>query len=134
MDLKELWNKSRSIISYLFWGVVTTVVNVVVYSLCYDVAHFSNILSTVIAWVVAVAVAFVTNKLFVFDSKSWHLAVAFREMFDFTLCRLGTGVVEIVMMYVLVDVLEFNGTIMEIITNVVVFAVDYECLQQVCDI
>lgn len=125
MNLKLLFSKYRDIISYLFWGVVTTVVNVVVYFLCYDVARFLNILSTIIAWIVAVAVAFVTNKVFVFESKSWHLAVVLREMIDFTICRLGTGVVELVMMYALVDILKFNGTVMKVITNVVVILLNY---------
>ena len=125
MDLKLLWSKYKDIISYLFFGVVTTVVNVVVYSLCYDIAKCSNLFSTIIAWIIAVAVAFITNKLFVFESKSWDVKIAFKEAGDFVICRVGTGIIEVGMMYILVDVLEFDGTIMKIITNAVVIILNY---------
>lgn len=125
MNLKQLWDKYRNIINYLFFGVLTTVVNVVVYSCCYDVAKFSNLLSTLIAWVVAVLVAFVTNKLFVFESKSWIVAVVVKEVVDFTICRVGTGVIEMGMMWLFVDMLAFSGTMMKIITNVIVIILNY---------
>lgn len=125
MNLKQLWDKYRNVINYLFFGVLTTVVNVVVYSCCYDVAKFSNLLSTLIAWVVAVLVAFVTNKLFVFESKSWIVTVVVKEVVDFTICRVGTGVIEMGMMWLFVDMLAFSGTMMKIITNVIVIILNY---------
>lgn len=69
--MKKLLEKYKSIIRYAFFGVMTTIVNVAVYSLFYEVLSIGNILSTVVSWGLAVAFAFVTNKLFVFESRSW---------------------------------------------------------------
>ena len=75
----QLVKKYWSIISYLFFGVVTTVVNMVVYYLCYHLWGISSDLSTVIAWVIAVLTAFLTNKPFVFGSHDWSPKVLLPE-------------------------------------------------------
>lgn len=116
--------KYQAIIKYLIFGVLTTVVNIVSYYLCYEVAGISNIVSTVISWLIAVLFAFVTNKLFVFDSKKWDRN-AVKEIINFFSFRIITGIVEVLMMYVFVDVFAFNGTVMKLITNIIVIILNY---------
>lgn len=123
--MKQLLIKYKGIVSYLFFGVLTTAVNVAVYYIFYNILSVPNIVSTIIAWVAAVAFAFITNKLFVFDSKSWEPSVALRELWTFTACRLGTGVIEVGMMWLFVDVLTFNGTVMKLLTNFIVIVLNY---------
>ena len=72
--IKALILKYRSIISYLVFGVLTTLVNLVVYYLCYHLWGVGNDISVVIAWVLAVLFAFFTNKPFVFESHDWSPA------------------------------------------------------------
>ena len=79
MDLRGLLKKYKEPIAYLFWGGATTVVNYVLYFLCTKVLHIHYITSNVLAWAGAVVFAFVVNKLFVFDSKSWKYAVVLPE-------------------------------------------------------
>lgn len=122
--LIQFYKKHKGIVLYLIFGALTTLVNILTYYLCYQVLSLSNVLSTIIAWVVAVAFAFVTNKLFVFESSA-RKKKAVIEAVNFTACRVGTGVIEIAMMYLLVDILAFNGTIMKLITNVVVIILNY---------
>ena len=121
----ELIKKHKSLISYAFFGVLTTLVNIAIYHLSYTVLGVKNIPSTVIAWIVSVAFAFITNKLFVFESKSLQPKTVLKEAFDFTLCRIGTGVIEVLMMYVFVDIINLNGTLMKLITNIVVIVLNY---------
>mgnify|MGYP000697766045 FL=1 len=109
----------------LFFGVMTTIVNVAVYSLFYEVLSIGNILSTVVSWGLAVAFAFVTNKLFVFESRSLKAKTVLKEVTNFILCRVGTGLVEVIMMYVFVDILSYNGTIMKLLTNIIVIILNY---------
>ena len=123
--MKKLLEKYKSIIRYAFFGVMTTIVNVAVYSLFYEVLSIGNILSTVVSWGLAVAFAFVTNKLFVFESRSWKVKSALKEVTNFILCRVGTGLVEVIMMYVFVDILSYNGTIMKLLTNIIVIILNY---------
>lgn len=123
--LKELLIKYKSLISYAVFGVLTTVINVVTYYVCYNMAGMSNVVSTVIAWILAVLFAFVTNKLWVFDSKSFDKNVVIREIISFFGCRLATGVLDVVIMYFAVDVFASNGTVWKIISNVLVIIINY---------
>ncbi len=123
--LKKLLEKYGAFVRYAIFGALTTVVNVVVYFLCYDVAGIANVPSTIVAWIVAVAFAFVTNKLFVFGSRSWQAGKALREAATFLLCRVGTGVIEVLLMYVLVDRLAFDGTVTKLAVNILVIVLNY---------
>lgn len=122
--IKELFLKHKSVLLYLIFGGLTTVINVVTYFITYEILGIANLTSTVIAWVIAVTFAYVTNKLFVFESKKTG-SEALKEAVNFFACRIGTGVIEIGIMYLFVDVLAFNGTIMKLITNVIVIIVNY---------
>lgn len=125
MDMiKSLLLKYKGIILYLVFGVLTTVINVITYHISYEMLHIANITSTMIAWVVAVTFAYFTNKLFVFESKRTGSG-AVKEAINFFACRIGTGVIEVGMMYVFVDVLALNGTIMKLITNFIVIVINY---------
>lgn len=121
----QLVKKYWSIISYLFFGVVTTVVNMVVYYLCYHLWGVSSDLSTVIAWVIAVLTAFLTNKPFVFGSHDWSPKVLLPEAGSFFGCRLGSGLVELVLMHITVEMLGWPGMLMKLLVNVIVVILNY---------
>ena len=121
----QLVKKYWSILSYLFFGVVTTVVNLAVYYLCYHAWGISSDLSTVIAWVIAVLTAFLTNKPFVFGSHDWSMKVLLPEAGSFFGCRLGSGVLELVLMHVTVEMLGWPGMLMKLLVNVLVVIINY---------
>ena len=123
--LKKLWKKYKEIITYLFFGGVTTVVNYGVYVLCGHVFHLDVVPSNIIAWILAVIVAFVTNKLWVFESKSWKAGIVGKEFAEFVLARLSTLVIETVLLWIFVDKLHVNDLVMKIITNVIVVVLNY---------
>lgn len=120
-----LIEKYYDILSYLFFGVLTTVVNYLIYLPCYNVWGFSATLSNVIAWVAAVAFAYLTNKPFVFKSNDWSAKTVVPELTKFVGCRLGSGVMETIIIFVTVDLLCWNGNIMKLFTNVMVIVVNY---------
>ena len=101
--LENLLKKYKSFLMYGIFGVLTTIVNLVVYNLCYYKAGINNTVSNVIAWILAVAFAYITNKLWVFESKSWKMSVLRREVTAFVSCRLATGIMDILIMYICVD-------------------------------
>ena len=123
--LIRLVKKYWSIISYLFFGVVTTVVNMVIYYICYHIWGINSDLATVIAWVIAVLTAFLTNKPFVFGSHDWSPKVLLPEAGSFFGCRLGSGVVELVLMHVTVEMLGLPGMLMKLLVNVIVVILNY---------
>ena len=121
----QLVKKYWSIVRYVFFGAVTTVVNLVVYYICYHMAGLNSDLSTVIAWVLAVLTAFLTNKPFVFGSHDWSMKVVLPEAGSFFGCRLGSGLVELVLMHVTVEMLGWPGMLMKLLVNVIVMILNY---------
>ena len=124
-NLKALLLKYKFIILYGIFGVLTTLINIVTYSLLYSVLGFSNVISNIIAWVLSVLFAFITNKLWVFESKSFEFKLFMVELGNFTLCRLATGVLDLGIMFVGVDLLKGPAIILKIVSNIIVIILNY---------
>lgn len=123
--LFALIRRHYDVLSYLFFGVLTTVVNYLVYLPCYNLLHISASISNVIAWVAAVAFAFLTNKPFVFQSHDWSASVVLPELTKFVGCRVGSGVLETAILFVTVDCLQWNGNVIKLIVSVLVVILNY---------
>ncbi len=123
--LRNLLKTYHDVISYLFFGVLTTLVNYAVYLPLYNWAGWSAVASNIAAWVAAVLFAYVTNKLFVFESKSWSLRVIGPEFAKFLACRIGSGVAETGIIWLTVDILLWNGNLMKLLTSVLVVILNY---------
>ena len=65
--IKKIFLKYKDIIMYLIFGVLTTLINIISYFITYELLNIPNVPSTIIAWILSVIFAFITNKLFVFD-------------------------------------------------------------------
>ena len=123
--LRALIEKYWDILSYLFFGGLTTVVNYLVYFPCYYWLGISATVSNVIAWIVAVAFAYVTNKPFVFRSHDWRWKTVAPELTKFVGCRIGSGLLETAIIFLTVDLLSWNGILWKIITSVLVVLLNY---------
>lgn len=121
----ELLKKHKSFIAYGVFGVLTTIVNIATYNYCYNSVGMSNTLSNILAWILAVTFAYLTNKVWVFESKSWSIEVLCREIPAFISCRMATGIMDLVIMYVCVDILHWPAVIMKILSNVLVIILNY---------
>ena len=120
-----LVEKYWDILAYLFFGVLTTVVNYVVYLPCYNLLNMSAVASNAIAWVVAVVFAYLTNKPFVFKSHDWSAKTVVPELTKFVGCRIGSGLAETLILLVAVDIMHWNGNIWKLLTNVLVVILNY---------
>ena len=123
--LTELIRKHGDILSYLFFGGLTTLVNYLVYLPCYNWFGISATVSNAIAWVFAVAFAFLTNKPFVFKSHDWSIKVVLPELTKFLGCRIGSGVLETAILFLTVDMLGWNGNVLKLITSILVVILNY---------
>ena len=120
------WIKAHmDILLYLVFGVLTTLINVVVYGLCADVMHMDVMVSTIIAWIIAVLFAYVTNRKWVFHSTVTYKDGLIKELIVFFGCRLGSGVVDLVMMFVFVELMKFPGMIIKFLANIIVIILNY---------
>lgn len=123
--LRMLIRKHYDILAYLFFGVLTTVVNYVVYLPCYNLLGLSAAVSNAIAWAAAVAFAYLTNKPFVFKSHDWSAKTVVPELTKFVGSRVASGALETAIIFVTVDLLQCNGNIMKLITSVLVVILNY---------
>ena len=90
--LKSLILKYREPLAYLFFGGVTTLVNIASFALLMR-AGLATGVANAIAWVLSVLTAYFTNRRWVFDSRA-HGAAALREFATFVACRVGTGLLD----------------------------------------
>ena len=123
--LRSLIVKYWDILTYLVFGVLTTVVNYAVYLPVYNFCGISAAVSNMIAWVVAVAFAFLTNKPFVFHSHDWSAQTVLPELTKFVSCRIASGALETVILFLSVDCMNWNGTIWKLVTQVLVIIINY---------
>ena len=123
--MRSLLVRHWDIISYLVFGVLTTVVNYLVYLPCYNLLGLSAAVSNVIAWAVAVLFAYVTNKPFVFRSHDWSLQTVIPEFARFVGCRVASGGAETLILLLTVDILGWNGNLWKLVVSVLVVIANY---------
>ncbi len=112
--IKKYLNKET--VSYLIFGVLTTLVDLAVFKLLSPRCHY--LVAQWIAWACAVAFAFVTNKFFVFESKSTRFSVLLREIISFFGGRLLSGVISALILAALVEGLAFPKDAAKLVTEV----------------
>ena len=123
--IKDLIIRYWEVLSYLIFGVLTTVVNYLVYLPVYNLVGLSAALSNAIAWVVAVAFASLTNKPFVFKSHDWSAKTVIPELTKFVGCRVASGAAETLILLLTVDILHWNGNLWKLVTSVLVVVMNY---------
>ncbi len=141
---------TKEIITYVFFGVLTTIVNLGTFYLLKKLfigIGWSGVLNSVIpadspllkvfsggseyldanfiAWVAGVVFAFVTNKLWVFESKSWKPSIAFKEFTSFMGARIFSFVIETILMFVMISLLHWHDLIAKTIVGVIVVIINY---------
>ena len=123
-DLKNLIIKNKKIIKYLIFGILTTLVNI----LCFYILDKLNIdiyINNTISWIVSVIFAFITNKLYVFESKSLDIKTIFKEGTSFLGARIFSYFVDMGTIYLLFDGLRINKLISKIVSNIIVIIINY---------
>ncbi len=107
--IKQLLIKYKELIVYAVFGVLTTVVNLIVFALFSKLlGNEKYLVSNIVAWFAAVSFSYVTNKIWVFESKSWKTRVLLKEIPSFFAARVLTLGIEEAGLYFLVDILSFS--------------------------
>ena len=118
------YHKYKEGLLYLFFGGCTTLVNILAFAL-FRALTIGTYISNGLAWVLAVLFAFITNKIFVFASKGKTKKETFREGISFFGFRILSLVIDMGIMYVLIDILSCHDMVAKIISNVVVIILNY---------
>lgn len=118
------YNKIKEILWYGFFGVLTTLVNIISFYLL-DKTGMNVYLNNFIAWFLSVLFAFVTNKLFVFNSKSLDKKVIMKEVISFFFFRILSLGIDMAGMYICISMMNMNRMISKVLMNVVVIVANY---------
>lgn len=115
----------REGISYLIFGGLTTVIDYVISNVLYYIVKMGSIPAQCIGWVAAVLFAFVTNKWFVFESRTLAPAAVVREFISFIACRIATFVFNLAAMFVLVDLMGLEFFFCKLVVSIGVVILNY---------
>lgn len=124
--IKALYRNYKEIINYLVFGVLATVVNFVSYYIFARIIGIDEVISSGLSWFASVLFAYITNKLFVFDSKTVTKKELIKECISFFLARVLSGILcDVGTFAVMVKVFKINDIIAKIVTQVMVVIVNY---------
>lgn len=124
--IKEIYFKYKDIILYLIFGGLTTVVNFIVYFIMTDLFKVFEILSNGVAWFISVLFAYITNKLYVFESKTSTFRKMLKEFISFFLSRAFTGILfDILLFSLMFNVFKINDIVTKFIVQIVVIVSNY---------
>ena len=112
----------KELVSYVIFGILTTLVNILVYLLFARLIGLNYIISNILAWFFSVLFAYITNRIWVFESENTNI---FKEIILFFSGRLFSGIVDTALMFVFIDLLFVGDSISKIIIQVIVVALNY---------
>lgn len=125
MKLPPIYYQHKELIDYGFFGVLTTVLNYIIYFFCLVALGMHYATSNGIAWFIAVIFAFVTNKYYVFHSVNWDFSTTFRECWQFISARIISVIIETALLWIFIDIFGCDERIIKIFTNIVVIILNY---------
>lgn len=125
-----MYGKHKEAILYIFFGGLTTLVNLVSYYIITRLILVGNFhdyieLITAITWFISVLFAYVTNKLYVFESNTSGIKELLTEMTKFFSCRIFSGVIDIIFTMLLINILLMNDFLARIFSNILVIIINY---------
>ena len=129
--ISNLLSKYKEQISYLFFGVLTTLVNWIVYTLSLKFTGISVEIANVLAWIIAVIFAYITNKIFVFQSKGLNFLNTLKEIGLFFASRITSGLFEILGFPLLYyaglnqSILGIDGFVAKVLISIIVIILNY---------
>ena len=120
LNLKNICIKYQSFLLYVIFGILTTIVNIIVFFVLYNMLHTGHNVAYVVAWFWAVLFAYLTNRVWVFHSTNTTTADIVKEIWQFYLARVLTGIIGYFILTFGVDVLRQDANIWNIIQNIFV--------------
>ena len=119
--IKGLYLEYKEIINYLIFGVLSTGVNFASYFIFAKLFHIDEVVSSGLSWF-----AYITNKIFVFESKTKTVKEFIKEMMSFFACRVLSGILcDVGTFALMVKVLNINDVIAKIVTQIMVVILNY---------
>ena len=123
--INPFYLKYKEALLYLFFGVLTTLINIVVFYLFTEIIPLDELVANVIAWIIAVLFAYVSNRIWVFSSHCATKAAFLKEILSFYGGRIFTLLVEEGILLVFIKLLSLNALAVKIVAQVVIIVLNY---------
>lgn len=125
--IKKLINHlyNNNVIRYIFFGGLTTLVNVVSYFLLRNIIELSVNTSNIISIILAIIFAYIVNSRYVFQSKAQNKRERFHEFLAFIGARISTMVIEVVGVFVFVELISMDDMLAKILIQFIVLVLNY---------
>ena len=125
--INNIYIKNKEIINYLIFGILTTIINLIIYyALTLTILNSKNPIelqiSNIIAWLISVTFAYITNKKYVFNSKEKNIK---KEIIKFYSSRLSTLLIDIILMFIFVSILNLNDKLIKILVTIIIIILNY---------
>ena len=121
----KIYRKYKEAIDYLFWGGVAFVLSMVLFYVFANVMDIYEQIANILSWIICVIFTYLTNRIFVFQSKVKGIKKIFKEFKDFVTARLLTLVMENVILFVMIDLLTVNNMVSKLVGQFVVIVSNY---------
>lgn len=115
-------NFKKELLLYILFGIFTSVVNICAYLFCSKFLSISYLISNILAWFISVLFAYITNRIWVFESVNTNIL---KEISLFFSARLFSGVLDTLLMILFIDFLLFDDFISKIVIAIIVVIVNY---------
>ncbi len=122
---RDFCKTNKEILLYLFFGGLAFIVSVTTYILFNVIIGINELIANILSWVVTVLFAYITNKIWVFQAPTKYFSEFMIQLFLFFSGRIVTLVVEEIILFLFVTLLECNGIIVKIFAQVVVIVLNY---------
>ena len=122
-NIKKIINTQT--ILYVIFGMLTTIVNLISYYFFSNIMSINYLISNMISWIISVLFAYITNKFYVFNSKDTSKDIIIKEFIKFVNCRLTSGIIEMILLFLLVDIIKVNDVISKLVIGVIVVILNF---------
>ena len=122
-NIKKIINTQT--ILYVIFGILTTIVNLISYYFFSNIMSINYLISNMISWIISVLFAYITNKFYVFNSKDKSKDIIIKEFIKFVNCRLTSGIIEMILLFLLVDIIKVNDVISKLVIGVIVVILNF---------
>lgn len=121
----NIYKEKKEVLLYLFFGGLTFVISVLTYAYFNQMVKMPALIANIISWVLAVLFAFLTNRVWVFQSVTKTVNAFIKQMISFFAGRIVTLLIEEAILGIFVDMLHFNSVLTKIIAQVIVIVLNY---------
>lgn len=122
---RPFYYKHKEGLLYLLFGGLTVLLAIFVYIILLRGFHIHELISNIISWIAGVTFSFFTTKKWVFLDSNWGLSYVFHQMLNFYIARLGTLLLQEILIYIFITRLHFNDVGIKIATEIINIILNY---------